>query len=283
MNESFTKALRDQIKNIQADPQLSFEDKQTQIQSVLRDRIMPAVVVPPSDCKFYPDRKCKLECIQCKKYYHCRFCHNENEGSHKFDRHNVEHISCIVCETVQSPTPNCISCGIEFSKYYCDICHLYGDSTDVFHCDGCGICRKGPQEDYQHCSKCKMCISKAAFDEHKCFSHTFEGNCAICGYGLFDVIGYGTILRCGHALHQTPCMQTYIESNYRCPLCKKSMVDMSEVWKMHSEQYREALLVRNDARTMQVYCNDCSETFAASYSPFLLYQCDKCNGFNTNV
>lgn len=297
MNDFFEKSLREQIKKIQIDPDLTSEEKQIEIQKILHNRrtINTASAAsaaldsttkqgtspqPPPDCQYYPNRKCLLECIQCKKFYHCRFCHNDTEN-HKFDRHHVDFVKCIECDYTQSPTQQCTNkeCGVMFGQYYCDICHLYSDHTNVYHCDGCGICRKGPQENFEHCTKCNMCISISVKD-HKCFSNTFEGNCAICNYGLFDMIGYGSLLQCGHAIHSS-CMQQYIASNYRCPLCKKSMVDMTKTWDLLSVQWKDALQIRDENKMVTKHCNDCCESFSVGFSPFMLYQCTKCNGFNT--
>jgi RING finger/CHY zinc finger protein 1 len=279
------KTLKEQIKHIQSDSTLSNDQKQHNIQYVLKNEYNtpPADDNPVNDlfpeieCCYYPERKCKLQCVICKHYYHCRFCHNEKED-HKFDRHNVENVQCNACKTIQSPYQRCSNCDIEFGKFYCEICHLYAETLNVYHCEGCGICRKGPEEDFRHCDVCKMCIS-VNMKTHKCFENTFEGNCAICGDCLFDVIGYGSLLQCGHAIHQE-CMKQYVGNNYRCPLCKQSMVDMSATWNDLSERWKDALLVRDDNKIVSRFCNDCCETFENSFSPFMLYQCPECKGFN---
>jgi hypothetical protein len=39
-------------------------------------------------------------------------------------------------------TSNCVSCGVQFGKYFCAICRMYDDTDkQQFHCDQCGICR----------------------------------------------------------------------------------------------------------------------------------------------
>jgi len=279
MNQDLEKNLRDKIRKIQQNSDMSPEEKQRSIQDVLSQRFdLTAIPNTPTECQYYPERKCTLLCNICKQFYHCRFCHNESQD-HKFDRHNVKSIKCMDCKILQIPQQSCENCGIEFGKYYCDKCYLYCESTDVFHCDGCKICRKGPQEDYQHCHKCSMCIRVEALNDHVCFESTFEGDCAICGDSLFDMRQYGSLLKCGHAIHQN-CMQQYVSSNYRCPLCKKSMVDMTAAWKELSEHYKDALDIRDHNRSVQRYCNDCCELFENSFSPFMLYQCPLCKGFN---
>lgn len=285
ISEHGENSLRDKIRKIQQDSLLSAQEKQEKIQETLSQQFTQTNNVQiaqindtKTKCEYYPERKCKLFCVTCNEYVHCRFCHNDVKD-HKFDRHNVPFVKCDECETVQSPSKNCSECYIEFSNYFCNKCHLYCESPDVFHCEGCRICRKGSQETYQHCYKCNMCIAVDSLNNHTCLQSTFEGNCAICNESLFDVIQYGSLLKCGHAIHQN-CMQQYITSNYRCPLCKKSMVDMTQAWTELSERYKDALLIRDHNKNVERYCNDCCELFSDAFSPFMLYRCPRCLGYN---
>jgi len=44
-------------------------------------------------------------------------------------------------------------------QFFCKICNLFMDVyKDTFHCDGCGLCRVGPKENFFHCEKCQMCM-----------------------------------------------------------------------------------------------------------------------------
>lgn len=46
-------------------------------------------------------------------------------------------------------------------QYACLVCNLFddeGDKKQIFHCDGCGICRVGGRENFFHCSNCNMCL-----------------------------------------------------------------------------------------------------------------------------
>ncbi|XP_020978229.1 E3 ubiquitin-protein ligase MIEL1-like [Arachis ipaensis] len=43
-----------------------------------------------------------------------------------------------------------------------------------FHCDDCGICRVGGQENYFHCEKCGSCYSVTLRDNHLCVENSMD-------------------------------------------------------------------------------------------------------------
>ncbi len=59
------------------------------------------------------------------------------------DRKKVKRIQCLLCKHEQNVTNTCEKCGVQFGKYYCEICRLFDDddTKGQFHCDKCGICR----------------------------------------------------------------------------------------------------------------------------------------------
>ncbi|CAH3189606.1 unnamed protein product, partial [Porites evermanni] len=92
----------------------------------------------------------------CVKYYSCRLCHNDKED-HELDRKTVQEIKCLQCGSSQT-----------FGRYFCMICRLYDDQEKgQFHCNGCGICRFGGEENFFHCSRCDMCLGIQLKNSHK--------------------------------------------------------------------------------------------------------------------
>ena len=57
----------------------------------------------------------------------------------------------------------CGACGAAFGAYACLRCCFFEDDTRKrqFHCDQCGICRVGGQENFFHCATCGCCYSKS--------------------------------------------------------------------------------------------------------------------------
>jgi Zinc-ribbon/Ring finger domain len=85
---------------------------------------------------------------------------------------------------------------------------------------------------------------------------------------------------CGHYLHHA-CYTQYLQSAYKCPICKKSAVNMELQWrKLEQEIERQPMPAGLRGQKMEVKCNDCS---ARSVVPFhwLGCKCGACDGFNT--
>ena len=100
------------------------------------------------NCKHYK-RECLIYSLCCQKWYPCRLCHDENEN-HTLDRFKISKIKCKDCNTIQKSSNKCINCNKKFAEYYCDICHLWDCSKEIYHCNDCGFCRIG---------KKKICIT----------------------------------------------------------------------------------------------------------------------------
>lgn len=99
-------------------------------------------------------RNVKLECHTCKKWYTCRFCHDEVED-HALVRRDTEHMLCMLCGHAQPAAQDCRQCGEQTAQYYCDICKLWDNDSkkSIYHCNDCGICRigQGLGKDFFHC------------------------------------------------------------------------------------------------------------------------------------
>lgn len=99
-------------------------------------------------------RNVKLECHTCKKWYTCRFCHDEAED-HSLIRRDTEHMLCMLCGHAQPAAQDCRQCGEQTAQYYCDICKLWDNDSkkSIYHCNDCGICRigQGLGKDFFHC------------------------------------------------------------------------------------------------------------------------------------
>lgn len=99
-------------------------------------------------------RNVKLECHTCKKWYTCRFCHDEVED-HSLVRRDTENMLCMLCGHAQPAAQNCSRCSEQTAQYYCEICKLWDNDSkkSIYHCSDCGICRigQGLGKDFFHC------------------------------------------------------------------------------------------------------------------------------------
>lgn len=92
---------------------------------------------------------------------------------------------CLLCF---KRTNACFSCGIAFAEWHCPKCNLWMDlSKRPFHCDKCGICRVGGQDNFRHCEQCCMCISVAVYETHNCIKDKYKSEALPTFIRLFVV------------------------------------------------------------------------------------------------
>lgn len=237
-------------------------------------------------CSHYP-RQANIRASCCGKFYTCRICHDEEE-QHKINRYEIREMRCMHCSTIQKIGQFCSNqkCKKRLGKYYCDICHLLTDANkDIFHCKFCNICRVGKESDYKHCLKCGVCINTCILETHTCIENSIRNNCPICIEPMFTSIKPVTPLVCGHYMH-LHCLQDYLESNYRCPICSKSLKeDMSEYWNRIDEYMIENQMPEEfKDKTSNIICNDCGKHSKVPYH-FIYHKCSNknCGSYNTTI
>lgn len=243
-----------------------------------------AVVLGSKGCKHYK-RNCQIKAECCGKYYDCRLCHDEAE-SHQIDRFATKFVSCNACGERDMPVgKNCQACGIEFARYFCPHCRLYDDdeTKDIYHCEACGICRMGKREEQYHCSKCDSCVPRAVKDTHPCLSNALKRDCPVCQEYMGDSTKQVIYMRCGHAMH-AECFSEYTQRNYVCPLCSKSLTDMTSWYAALDARLAQEMPLPGylGKKRTNILCNDCEVKSRVPYH-FKYHKCGKCKGYNTKV
>jgi len=127
-------------------------------------------------------------------------------------------------------------------------------------------------------------------NEHKCFENSFKQNCATCLEPLWDCVDPVSILLCNNVMHKS-CFQELLDADYRCPICKKAVVDMSMYWMRIDDMIEEAAQVMENegeelpeqlaTKIEKIACHECETDFEAKFSPFNYYKCPTCGGYNT--
>lgn len=228
-------------------------------------------------CKHYM-RRCKLFCNICQDYFSCRICHDE-VSDHVLNRFNINIIKCTTCNATQDKSNKCKICKATFGIYYCKICSLYDDiDKGQYHCDKCNICRIG-KDTAVHCDECNMCIDKSIIDNHKCYNYK-ENVCPICLDNLFLSTTSVVSMPCDHRIHRN-CLNELLQNDYKCPLCRKTIIDTSEQNRLLDEEIRITQMpehLRNFNIT--IVCNDCNEQSITTYH-VLGHKCQLCNSYNT--
>ncbi|XP_065880980.1 zinc finger protein BRUTUS-like [Euphorbia lathyris] len=235
-------------------------------------------------CEHYK-RNCKLRAACCGKLFTCRFCHDK-VSDHSMDRKVTTEMMCMRCLKIQPvgqvcSTPSCV--GFSMAKYFCSICKFFDDERNVYHCPSCNLCRvgNGLGVDFFHCMKCNCCLAMKLVD-HKCREKGMEINCPICCDFLFTSSLSVKALPCGHFMHSN-CFQAYTCSHYICPICSKSLGDMSVYFGM-----LDALLASEELpeefrdRCQVILCNDCDKKGTAAFH-WLYHKCGLCGSYNTRV
>jgi len=188
-------------------------------------------------------------------------------------------------------------------NYFCKTCNLWTNNknpnkifidsllvdtiskiVDIYHCNDCGICRLGKKEDYIHCQKCNLCLNKKIYDNHTCKLNVKEQNCPICLKSNWSAANMTVvILKCGHTVHSKCFQDTLASGNYSCPICKKSMIDMSQHWQQVDNMLSTHTMPDEFSNwTSNIYCNDCNEKSTTSYH-FTYHKCGNCGSYNTVI
>ncbi|KAL4359977.1 hypothetical protein AHAS_Ahas08G0131300 [Arachis hypogaea] len=226
-------------------------------------------------CQHYR-RRCRIRAPCCNEIFHCRHCHNEAKDDIKIDpklrhdlsRHQIKQVICLLCGTEQEVQQNCISCGVCMGKYFCGICKLFDDdvSKKQYHCGGCGICRTGGSENFFHCDKCGCCQSTLLKNSHACVEKAMHHDCPVCFEYLFESMDEIAVLPCGHTIHINCMNEMRKHLQYACPLCSKSVCDMSKVWeKFDLEIAATPMPEQYQNKMVWILCNDCGRSGNVKY------------------
>ncbi|KAD5803417.1 hypothetical protein R6Q59_024382 [Mikania micrantha] len=237
-------------------------------------------------------RRCKIRAPCCDEIFYCRHCHNEAKNSldieplhrHDVPRHEVRKVViCSVCDTEQDVQQNCINCGVCMGNYFCQKCKFFDDdvSKNQYHCDECGICRTGGEENFFHCEKCGCCYTKSIKDTHVCVERAMHHDCPICSEFLFDTLKDLTILPCGHTMHLDCLKEMKQHHRYSCPVCSKSICDLSDVWKKLDHEVEVTPMPQSYLNKMVwILCNDCEKISRVQFH-IVGHKCEKCRSYNT--
>uniref|UniRef100_A0A093UXX4 Putative RING finger protein C2F3.16 n=1 Tax=Talaromyces marneffei PM1 TaxID=1077442 RepID=A0A093UXX4_TALMA len=228
-------------------------------------------------------RNVKLQCYTCKKWYTCRFCHNQSED-HALERQKTENMLCMLCGLPQPAAQWCKGCGERAASYFCAVCKLWDNdsSKSIYHCHDCGICRigQGIGKDFYHCKTCSVCIPISIENTHRCIERSTQCDCPICGEYMFTSPDTVVFMRCGHSIHQK-CYDEFSKTSYRCPICSKSIMNLEARFRNldRTIESQPMPIEFEDTRAM-IYCNDCGAKSNVPYH-WLGLKCDLCESYNT--
>uniref|UniRef100_A0A5B7AR75 Putative RING finger and CHY zinc finger domain-containing protein 1 n=1 Tax=Davidia involucrata TaxID=16924 RepID=A0A5B7AR75_DAVIN len=236
-------------------------------------------------------RRCRIRAPCCNEIFDCHHCHNETKNnidvdqklSHDIPRHQVQQIICSLCGTEQEVRQVCINCGVCMGRYFCETCKLFDDDTSKkqYHCSGCGICRIGGREIFFHCYKCRCCYSVLLKNSHPCVEGAMHHDCPVCFEYLFESRNDVTVMPCGHTIHKNCLKEMQEHFQYACPLCSKSVCDMSKVWEKFDMEIAATPMPESYQNKMVwILCNDCGTKSEVQYH-VVAQKCPGCRSYNT--
>eukprot|EP00804_Cyclotella_cryptica_P019991 CCRYP_007880-RC/>CCRYP_007880-RC protein AED:0.10 eAED:0.12 QI:222/0.5/0.6/1/0.5/0.6/5/0/393 len=235
----------------------------------------------------------------CNKVFGCRVCHDEISVScGPMDRFAIKEIVCKECNTRQSSSTNvCLSCGVTFAEWHCPKCNLWMDlSKRPFHCDKCGICRVGGQENFRHCDQCCMCISNAVYETHNCIKTSTKAivqcvarTCFLldrarrtCHAGMLFIVGIRFLTRM--LIYRRIALETWLALTIAVrSKTIMSRTSMAAAWQARARDIEMQPMPEDLARIVNIMCNDCEKKSANCSWHFLGVQCPECRSFNTVV
>jgi len=238
MNEE----TRQKIRQINANPSLTKEQKTREIQKILHPQhdSTPHPQDPQTHnqnnlydpCTHYTEsKKChKFRFTCCERIDPCVRCHKAN--SPHCSGIQVAEIECKECHTRQSPSNQCINtnCMIYFNRSYCPTCYIWSHHS-IHHCNDCGLCRVKPSETemIHHCHTCGVCFDNIT--AHECPKYRFcEQTCYFCQENVNNSQKKCIIMNCEHLAHLDCTTEAFRKGIYRCPLCRKSIQNMQDYW-----------------------------------------------------
>eukprot|EP00252_Welwitschia_mirabilis_P010382 TRINITY_DN23625_c0_g1_i1.p1 TRINITY_DN23625_c0_g1~~TRINITY_DN23625_c0_g1_i1.p1 ORF type:complete len:268 (+),score=21.10 TRINITY_DN23625_c0_g1_i1:130-933(+) len=255
--------------------------------SVSQDRLVAGL--SEYGCAHYR-RRCFIRAPCCNEIFACRHCHNEamcqlkdpNER-HELPRTEVKRVICSLCDTEQNVQQICDNCGVRMGEYFCLKCKFFDDNNEKgqYHCDDCGICRVGGRENFFHCQKCGCCYSNVLATSHPCVENSMHHNCPVCFEYLFDSLKDISVLACGHTMHMECFREMKMHAQYTCPMCSKSVCDMSRIWEQLDLEIAATPMPEDYQNKMVwILCNDCN-AFSEVQFHIIAQKCLKCNSYNT--
>jgi RING finger/CHY zinc finger protein 1 len=234
---------RELIKSINLDKSLSDKEKRIKIQQIMMGNFNNASYNKclksnfEKTCEHYNKKCYKFHFTCCNIYDPCIRCHRERrliESENMLCNDNniiVEQITCSECDFAQPLSNICINCSVQFATNYCDICKIYTDKN-ITHCEYCKICRIGNKDDLFHCFNCNGCFFSINKSSHKCQINLLDETCSVCNESIFNSRYNSHISECGHPIHEKCLQDSLTHGQYKCSLCKKSIIDMSAHWNM---------------------------------------------------
>ncbi|KVH95639.1 Rubredoxin-type fold [Cynara cardunculus var. scolymus] len=240
-------------------------------------------------CSHYR-RRCRIRAPCCNEIFDCRHCHNEAkndinvdpEERHTIPRHQIQQVICTLCGTEQEVRQMCVNCGVCMAKYFCGACKLFDDDVRPFFLF-IFRCLEFPRDSttVMDVVFAGCCYSNLLRESHPCVELAMHHDCPVCFEYLFDSIDDVAVMPCGHTIHKNCLKEMQQHMQYVCPLCYKSVCDMSKYWeKLDMEVAATPMPEFYHNKVIWILCNDCGSNSEVGYH-VVGHKCPSCKSYNT--
>ncbi|GAV92735.1 zf-RING_2 domain-containing protein [Cephalotus follicularis] len=104
--------------------------------------------------------------------------------------------------------------------------------------------------------------------------------CPVCYEYLFDSVKEAAVLKCGHTMHMDCFHEMADKHQFRCPICSKTVLDMSQYWELLDMEIEATKMPEEYQHEVSILCNDCNTTSKVAFH-ILGHKCRQCNSYNT--
>ncbi|KAH6831172.1 hypothetical protein C2S53_009367 [Perilla frutescens var. hirtella] len=116
---------------------------------------------------------------------------------------------------------------------------------------------------------------------HPCVERAMHQDCPVCFEYLFESRDDVIALPCGHTIHKACLVEMQEHYQYACPICSKSVCDMSKVWeKFDMEIAATPMPPYCENKMVWILCNDCGCNSEVKYH-VVAHKCPNCKSYNT--
>jgi RING finger/CHY zinc finger protein 1 len=116
-------------------------------------------------------------------------------------------------------------------------------------------------------------------NSHACVEGAMHHDCPICFEYLFESTNDVSVLPCGHTIHVKCLKEMEEHCQFACPLCSKSVCDMSKAWE-RLDMELATLSDSCDDKMVRILCNDCGAISEVQFH-LIAHKCQNCKSYNT--
>ncbi|KAE9452270.1 hypothetical protein C3L33_15830, partial [Rhododendron williamsianum] len=223
----------------------------------------------------------------------------DQKHRHDIPRHLVQQVICSLCGTEQEVSHDLVWFGKSVSVVACVwedtsvrlascLMTIYQRSS-IIAMDVAYAGLAGGRISSIAINAVRCCYSVLLKNCHPCVEGAMHHDCPVCFevicqkavQYLFESRNDVIVMPCGHTIHKSCLKEMQEHYQYACPLCSKSVCDMSKVWeKFDVEIAATPMPELYQNKMVWILCNDCGSTSEVQFH-IVGQKCPNCKSYNT--